>query len=258
MKINCLKLNVCAALVSAMACMTGGCSKKNSNADSVVTGPTELEKNTHFFKILEGPLGVRNLVWGPNNELGSLIVSASQTLRGKPFRNGLEASQQAAIWSACGKLLAWRKSHVNLGEKGSVESESTGELDGIQVLYFKTDLHNGEVTAILAWKARPSNSEIGTLPKMAITTHSTSSVATDKSKNTSSEETRKIYINGILVINEVMRTSMGENGEGESTTEYQQFFENGKPRLEETAERKKDSVKIRGITWDEAGKKTTY
>lgn len=260
MTINFLKLNACVVLVLATACITCGCSKKNGSADSVVSGPTELEKNTQFFKILDGPPGVRNVEYGPNHEIVSLIVSASEPIRGKPFRDGLEASQQAAIWSACGMFIAWLKSSTN-SETGFLEFNS--KLEGVQVLYLKTDIHNGEVTAILTWKARPSKLEIGTLPKMAISTTEGMSSQTgpatgDKSKSTSNEMTKRIYINGVLVINQVMRTSTDEKGEEESTTQHQQFFENGKPHLEETTAEKNGSVKIRGIIWDETGKKTEY
>jgi hypothetical protein len=40
--------------------------------------------------------------------------------------------------------------------------------------------------------------------------------------------------------------------------DYKQFFENGKPHLEETAEGKHGSAKIRGAMWDETGNKTKY
>jgi len=259
-----MNLRLLTSLILLLACLLTGCSEQNNNGKTPALEPTDLEKNTKFYKLLNAPSGVSNLQFNENRTLISLVCSASAPIRGRDSMHGMQASQQAAIWIACAELVSWMRTNVN-SAAGSTESDSA--LSGVQVLYLKTDILKQEVKAILSFKPQSQNFEIGNLPKMTIsqTTKFSEEVVSGSKKNKPSkaEFYREIKVDGVLVISETINTSTEENGAQNEIMDYKQFFANGKPNLEETRTTvskpgNPDSIKADGIIWDAVGTKSRF
>ena len=243
------------------------CSKQKNDLASPDFEPTELERNSEIYGLLKKETGACNVVYGGNKNIVSTIFIAKVPIRGKHSRAGLLASQQAAIWEACANFAGWLLSDVATdgGGKASRVTKSQ-EVKGLRVIFLRTDIQTGEVTAILGWKAIREQSEIGTLPQMTVSSQEESSqevaALNSKDKKVRDQFSRRIYIDGVLVIKSSERTSTDENGKEESTFEYTQFYKSGKPNLEETmissAKGSSVSTKIEGALWEEAGKKSQY
>lgn len=262
-----------------LAFFTSSCSKQKSDVDLSVSEATQVDKisetdgSSEMHGLLAKTQGVYP-VFGDNRNFVSATVIEKVPIYAKHSRVGLQASKQAAIWSACAEFASYLETKTTLkvqeaglpqqGSNANPASEESSrsaerELSGIQVVGLHADLQTGEATAILSWKAPPSESEAGVLPKMRVALHEKTVDSTDgNSKRISNELARNIYIDSVLVISLISRTSKDESGNEEAVEEYKQFFKNGKPHLEETTAGKNGSVKIRGIIWDETGKKTEY
>ncbi len=260
-----MKNIVSAAVTFFLACIFPGCSKNESGAPTSAVEPTDLEKNTKLFSVLNAPDGVSDIRYDEAGKIVSLVCAASATLRGTHSRTGVQASQQAAIWIACGELVSWMRGNASMNpDTGKSESESNSALVGVQVLCLKTCNSDREVRAILSFKPQSQKTEIGTLPKMTIRQVMSEVVSNSGvGKSAKTESSRRIEVNGVLVFDEITRSTTAEDGTTKLVEDYKQFFPNGKPNVEETRTSvsvpgRADSVKAVGIVWDESGRKVKY
>jgi hypothetical protein len=208
---------------------------KGKNVYLSVSEPTELEKDSEISGLLQKTSGVYP-VWG-DGELVSATIIQTMPICAKYSRGELQATQQAAVWLACSEFVRFESSKVestsnSAAEEITIEETADRTLSGVHVVMLYTDTQKQEVKAILRWKAPPWTPQIGTLPEMRFTY-----TAILSSYNKSERFVKRIAINGVVVINNIVNLDYQEDDKAKGYKmkyEYAQFFKNGEPHLNVT------------------------